>query len=60
MIRKVAIVEDGGAMLPKEFVEMALGLPKVLFAAFFADLIRNNRDSFRKARTAHLINKLWH
>lgn len=45
MIRKVAIVEDGGAMLPKEFVEMALGLPKVLFAAFFADLIRNNRDS---------------
>ena len=54
----MAIVEDGRAMLPKEFVEMALGLPNVLFAVFFADLIRSNRDSFRKARTAHLINKL--
>ena len=57
-IRKVAIVEDGGAMLPKEFMEMALGLPNVLFAAFFAGVISSNRDSFRKARTAHLINKL--
>ena len=34
-IRKVAIVEDGAAMLPKTFVEMALGFPNVLFAAFF-------------------------
>ena len=35
-IEKVAIVENGEAMLPKELVEMALGLPNVLFAAFFA------------------------
>ena len=35
-IRKVAIVENGAAMLPKALVEMALiGLPNVLFAAFF-------------------------
>ena len=34
-IRKVAIVEDGAAMLPKTFVEMTLGFPNVLFAAFF-------------------------
>ena len=32
----MAIVEDGTAMFPKAFVEMALGLPNVLFAAFFA------------------------
>ena len=32
----MAIVEDGIAMFPKAFVEMALGLPHVLFAAFFA------------------------
>ena len=32
-ISKVAIVEDGAAMLPKTFEEMALGLPNVLFAA---------------------------
>ena len=35
-IRKVAIVENGAAMLPKALVEMALGLPNVLFAAFFS------------------------
>ena len=34
-IRKVAIVEDGTAILPKTFVEMALGFPNVLFTAFF-------------------------
>ena len=34
-IRKVAIFEDGAAILPKTFVEMALGFPNVLFAAFF-------------------------
>ena len=34
-IRKVAMVEDGAAMIPNTFVEMALGLPTVLFAAFF-------------------------
>ena len=34
-IRKVAIIEDGAAMLPKTFVEMTLGFPNVLFAAFF-------------------------
>ena len=33
-IRKVAIVENGTAMLPKALVEMALVLPNVLFAAF--------------------------
>ena len=33
-IRKVAIVENGAAMLPKALVEMALGLPNVLFASF--------------------------
>ena len=32
----MAIVEDGIAMFLKAFVEMALGLPNVLFAAFFA------------------------
>ena len=32
----MAIVENGAAMLPKALVEMALGLPSVLFAAFFA------------------------
>ena len=35
-IRKVAIVENEAAILPKAFVEMVLGLPNVLFAAFFA------------------------
>ena len=30
-IEKVAIVENGEAMLPKESVAMALGLPNVLF-----------------------------
>ena len=30
------MVENGAAMLPKALVEMALGLPKVLLAAFFA------------------------
>ena len=35
-IRKVAVVENGVAMLHKALVEMALGLPNVLFAAFFA------------------------
>ena len=34
-IRKVAIVEDGATMFPKTFVGMTLGLPNVLFAAFF-------------------------
>ena len=32
----MAIVDNGAAMLPKALVEMALGLPNVLFAAFFA------------------------
>ena len=32
----MAIVENGAAILPKALVEMALGLPNVLFAAFFA------------------------
>ena len=48
-IRKVAIVENGAATLPKALVEIALGLPNVLFAAFFAfneigflDLKRND------------------
>ena len=31
----MAIVENGAAMLPKALVEMALGLPNVLFPAFF-------------------------
>ena len=35
-IRKVAIVENGAAILPKALVEMTLGLPNVLFAALFA------------------------
>ena len=35
-IRKVAIVENGASMLPKALMEMALGLPNVLFAAFFS------------------------
>ena len=35
-IRKVAIVENGAAMLPKALVEMALGLPNVLLTALFA------------------------
>ena len=36
-IRKVAIVENGAAMLPKALVEMMrLGLPNVLFATLFA------------------------
>ena len=36
-IRKVAIVENAAAMLPKALVEIALGLPNVLlFAIFFA------------------------
>ena len=29
-------VENGAAMIPKALVERALGLPNVLFAAFFA------------------------
>ena len=33
-ISKVAIVKDGAAMLPKTFVEMALGLSNVLTAPF--------------------------
>ena len=38
-ISKVAIVtEDGAAMLPNTFVEMALGLSNVLTAAFFVFL----------------------
>ena len=35
-IRKVAIVKNGAAMLPKALMEMALGLPNVLFATFFS------------------------
>ena len=35
-IRKVAIVENGETTLPKALVKMAVGLPNVLFAAFFA------------------------
>ena len=35
-IRKMCIIENGAAMLSKALVEMALGLPNVLFAAFFA------------------------
>jgi len=31
----VAIVKDGAAMLPKTFMEIVLGLPNALFAAFF-------------------------
>ena len=34
--RKVPTVENGAAMIPKALVEMALGLPNVLFAAIFA------------------------
>ena len=34
--RKVPTVENGAAMIPKALVEMALGFPNVLFAAFFA------------------------
>ena len=37
-IRKVAIVENGAAMLPKVLVEMALVLPDVLFAAFLLSM----------------------
>ena len=32
----MAIVDNGAAMLPKALVEMALGRPNILFAAFFA------------------------
>ena len=35
-IRKVAVVENGAAILPKALVEMVFCLPSVLFAAFFA------------------------
>ena len=35
-IRKVAIVENGAVMLLKALVEMALGPPNLLLAAFFA------------------------
>ena len=35
-ISKVAIVEKWSGDAPKAFVEMALGLPNILFAAFFA------------------------
>ena len=35
-ISKVAIVENGAAMLSEAFVEMALGLPNALFAVYFA------------------------
>ena len=35
-IRKVAIIENGAAMLLRALVEMALGLPSVLLAALFA------------------------
>ena len=35
-IRKVAIIENGAAMLPRALVEMALGLLSVLLAALFA------------------------
>ena len=31
----MTIVDNGAAMLPKALVEMAFGLPNVLFAAFF-------------------------
>ena len=37
-IRKVAIVENGAATLPKALVEMALVLPDVLFAAFLLSM----------------------
>ena len=57
-IRKVAIVENGAATLHKAFMEMALGLPYELFATFFAELTRSNRDSVRKVSEAHLINRL--
>ena len=30
------MVENGAAMIPKALVKMAVGLPNVLFAAFFA------------------------
>ena len=43
-IRKVAIVEDGAAMLPKTFEEMALGLPNALFAAFLTAKKENRRS----------------
>ena len=33
--RSRAKVKNGAAMLPKALVEMALGLPNVLFFAFF-------------------------
>ena len=36
-IRKVAIVENGAAILPKALVEMAFGLSNVLFAASYAE-----------------------
>ena len=32
----MCIIENGAAMLSKALVEMAFGLPNVLFAAFFA------------------------
>ena len=35
-IRKVAIIENGAAVLPRALVEMALGLSSVLLAALFA------------------------
>ena len=39
------IVENGAAMLSKTFVEMALGLPNVMFAAFLVELALAERDS---------------
>ena len=33
--RSRAKAQNGASMLPKALVEMALGLPNVLFAAFF-------------------------
>ena len=34
------MADNGAAMLPKALVEIALGLPKVLLAAFFLHSVR--------------------
>ena len=43
-ISKVAIVKDGAAMLPKTFVEMALGLSNVLTAPFFFFFLQQGKQ----------------
>ena len=60
-ISKVAIVKHGAAMLPKAFVEMALGLSNAFIAAFFyiqegkqfeRSKVLNKQEYFTSKRTS--------